>query len=72
MVKRRKQPTEAEPLAYHAVRLLEILVELEPYGERALNLSRDAWDIPTVTNRLRTLQERLMDRAYETRQRERG
>jgi hypothetical protein len=40
-------------------------------GERALDLSRDeAWDIRTelltVMNRLRTLQERLVDRIYET------
>jgi len=72
MVKRRKQPTDAEQLAYYAARLLEITVELEPYGERALNLSRDeAWDIRTelltVINRLRTLQARLMDRIYKTR-----
>ena len=76
MVKRRKQPTDAEQLAYYAVRLLEITVELELYGERALNLSRDeAWDIRTdlltVMNRLRTMQERLMDRIYETRPRTR-
>jgi hypothetical protein len=63
-VKRKKQPTDGDQLA---VRLLEITAELRPYGERALNLSRDeAWEIRTelltVIDRLRTVQARLMDR----------
>jgi len=69
-----KQPTDGDQLAYYAVRLLEITAELRPYSERELNLSRhEAHDIYTelltVMNRLRTLQERLVDRIYETRQR---
>jgi hypothetical protein len=60
----------------YAVRLLEITAELEHYSERALNLSRDeAMDIRiellTVMDRLRTLQDRLVDRIYETRPRAR-
>ena len=75
-MKRKKQPTDADQLAHYAVRLLEITAELQPYAEGALNLSRDeAWDIRTdlltVTNRLRTLQEQLMDRVYESRPRAR-
>ena len=75
-MKRKKQPTDGDELAAYAVRLLEITAELRLYGERALNLSRDeAWDIRTglltVIDRLRTLQERLMDRIYETRPRAR-
>jgi hypothetical protein len=74
IVKRKKQPTDGDKLADYAVRLLEITAELQPYEQRALNLSRDeAWDIRTelltVIGRLRTLQERLMDRVYETRPR---
>jgi hypothetical protein len=47
-VKRKRQPTDGDQLAAYAVRLLEITAELQPYGERALNLSRDeAWDIRT-------------------------
>ena len=75
-MKRKKQPAEGDQLAAYAVRLLEITAELRPYGERALNLSRDeAWDIRiellTVIDRLKTLQGRLMDRIYETRPRTR-
>jgi hypothetical protein len=75
-VKRKKQPTDGDQLAYYAVRLLEITAELRPYGDRALDLSRDeAWeirtDLLTVIDRLRTLQERLVDRIYETRPRAR-
>jgi hypothetical protein len=75
-VKRKKQPTDGDQLAAYAVRLLEIAAELRPYGKRALNLSRDeAWeintDLLTVMDRLRTVQERLMDRIYETRPRAR-
>jgi Lon protease-like protein len=66
-VRRKKQPTDADQLADYAVRLLEIATE-----KRALKLSRDeAWDIRTelftVLKVLRTVQERLMDRIYETR-----
>jgi hypothetical protein len=66
-VRRKKQPTDADQLADCAVRLLEIATE-----KRALKLSRDeAWDIRTelftVLKVLRTVQERLMDRIYETR-----
>jgi hypothetical protein len=71
-VRRKKQPTHADQLADYAVRLLEIATELRPYGKRPLKLSRDeAWDIRTelltVLKVLRTVQERLMDRIYETR-----
>ena len=63
------------PAAY-AVRLLEITAELRSYDERALNLSRDeAWDVRTalltVMGRIRTLQERMIDRIYGARPRTR-
>jgi hypothetical protein len=70
IVRQKKRLTDADQLAYYAVRLLEITAELRPYGERALNLSRDeAWDVRTelltVVKRLRAVQERLMDRVYK-------
>ena len=75
-MKRKRQPTDGDQLAHYAVRLLEITARFEPHGERALNLSRDeAWDIRTelltVMDRLRTLEERLVDRIFETRPRAR-
>jgi hypothetical protein len=69
---RKKNPTDADQLAYYAVRLLEITTEMQPYSKRALKLSRDdAWDIRTelltVIGRLRDVQARLMDRIYKDR-----
>jgi hypothetical protein len=65
-----RKRTDADRLFYYAVRLLEVSVDMRPYGERALNLSRhDAWDLRTelltVINRLGELQERLIYRISE-------
>jgi hypothetical protein len=58
-VKRKKQPTGVDQLADYAVRLLEIAAELRAWGIRT--------ELLKVMNVLRTVQERLMDRVYETR-----
>ena len=70
IVQRKKRPTDIDQLAAYTVRLLES--EFEPYGERALNPSRhQAWEVRNdlLTAMDHLLQERLVDRIYETRPR---